>query len=264
MTVTVLLVHPPLLGPAAWRPCAERLTAAGHRVILPDLRAALDPPAGWWDRAAATAVAGVRPAGVTSSGVESPGVDGSAVNGAGVEGAGVQGAGVGGPVVVVGHSGAGVLLPQVAARLAAVRSVVFVDALVPAETGASVPSARFRGFVAGLPVTDGRLPPWTTWWGPDVLAELVPDAALRAAIQAEERGLRPEFYDESVPVPASWPPPRVGYLQLSPGYDTDAADAATRGWAVRSLPGRHLDHATRPDEVVPLIAELAGLHQSSI
>lgn len=107
-------------------------------------------------------------------------------------------------------------------------------------------------------MTDGRLPPWSQWWGPDALAEQVPDPALRAAIEAEAPRLSRAFHAESVPVPVSWPPGRVGYLQLSPAYDADAAEAAARGWAVRTLPGKHLDLATRPAEVAAGIRALAG------
>ena len=216
-------MHPPLLGPAVWGPCAAELTAAGHRVAVPDLRAACDPPTGWPERAAAAATAGVT-----------------------------------GPVVVAGHSGAGVLLPLVADRLPVAPAVaVFVDALVPAEAGETAPSERFRSFLDGLPLTDGRLPPWTEWWPPEVMAGAVPDPALRAAIAAQAPRLRRDFYAEAVPVPPSWPPARVGYLQLSPAYDADAAEAAARGWPVRTRPGQHLDLATRPAEVAAEILALA-------
>ena len=52
---------------------------------------------------------------------------------------------------------------------------------------------------------------------------------------------------------------RVAYLHLSPAYDADAAEAAARGWPVRSIPGQHLDLATRPDMVAGEILALAGL-----
>ena len=226
--MTFLLVHPPLLGPAVWGPCAAELAAAGHRVTVPDLRAACDPPAGWPRRAADTAAADAVAAGIT------------------------------GPVTLAGHSGAGVLLPLVADLIDDVTAVVFVDALVPAADGPTEPSGRFRAFLDELPVTGGLLPRWSDWWGPGALAELVPDAGLRARIEAEQPRLARAFYAEAVPVPASWPPARVGYLQLSPAYDADAAEAAARGWPVRSLPGRHLDLATRPAEVAAEILALAG------
>lgn len=211
-----------------WRPCADRVAAAGHRVALPDLRDTLDPPERWWDRAAAAAVAGV---------------DGS--------------------VVVVAHSGAGVLLSLVTDQLADVQAAVFVDALLPAGAGDTAPSERFRSFLAGLPVTDGRLPPWSTWWGPTRWPSWSPTRCC-ARIEADQRGLPAAFYGRAVPVPASWPPERVGYLRLSPAYESDAAEAAARGWPVRTLPGGHLDLATRPEEVAALIIALAGLDRRAL
>lgn len=220
-----LLVHPPLLGPAVWGPCAAVLAAHGHRVTVPDLRPAVEHPDHWWTTAtdlAAQALAG-RPAG---------------------------------GVVVVGHSGAGVVLPLVARRVGAA-AVVFVDALVPAAGGAA-PSGRFREFLAGLPVEDGRLPPWSSWWGPDVLAGLLPDPDQRARLAADEPRLPLACYDHAVPVPAGWEPAAVGYLRLSGAYRDDAAEAARRGWPVRELDGTHLDLVTRPAEVAALVEDLAN------
>lgn len=216
---TLLLLHPPLLGPSVWAPCAAALTAAGHRAVVPDLRPALDPPSGWSDRAATLA----------SQSLTADTAD----------------------LVVVAHSGAGVVLPVVADRTGAT-AAVFVDALLPGNPA----SDRFRGFLAGLPVTDGRLPRWSDWWGPDAMAELVPDPDLRARIEADQPRLPLAFWDERVPVPVSWPPPRVGYLQLSPAYDTEAAGATDHGWPVRTLLGEHLDLATRPAGVAAEIITL--------
>jgi hypothetical protein len=215
----VLLLHPPLLGPAVWGPAADHLRSTGHRVAVPDLRPAVDPPAGWYDRAATLAAeslpAGTRP-------------------------------------VVAAHSGAGLLLPLVAGRVHAA-AAVFVDALLPGRPT----SDRFRDFLDGLPLQDGRLPRWSDWWDPADMAELVPDPVLRARIEADQPRLPRAFYDEQVPVPPTWPPPRVGYLQLSPGYDEDAQGARDQGWPVRTLPGLHLDLATRPADVAEEIVALA-------
>ncbi len=222
---TLLLLHPPLLGPSGWAPCAAALAAAGHHAVVPDLRPALDPPPGWYDRAATLAAHSLAAAGRATASAE---------------------------LVVVAHSGAGVVLPVVADRVGAT-AAVFVDALLPGSPA----SDRFRGFLAGLPVTGGRLPRWSDWWGPDAMAELVPDPDLRARIAADQPRLPLAFWDERVPVPVSWPPPRVGYLQLSSAYDTEAAGATDAGWPVRTLPGEHLDLATRPADVAAEIIALA-------
>jgi hypothetical protein len=204
-----LLVHPPLLGPAVWAPCAAELAAAGHRVAVPDLRPAVDPPAGWYARAADIAAAGTPP------------VD-----------------------VVVAHSGAGVLMPQVVDRLGA-GAAVFVDAVLPGNPT----SDRFREFLATLPVEDGLFPRWSDWWPAEALAEAVPDPDVRASILADQPRLSPAFYDEQVPVPASWPPPRVGYLRLSEAYGPEADEARRLGWTTCERDGGHLDNATRAAEV---------------
>ena len=269
-----VLLHPPLLGPAVWGPCAAVLAAGGDRVAVPDLRAAMDPPERWWERATdlaagspgAIGATGLRDtwaaeagaSGAAGSRAAEAGAAGSAGGGAAEAGAGgTIGVGGGAGPVVVAHSGAGVLLPLVATRLAAA-AAVFVDAVLP-PAGTATPSEDLREFLAGLPVVDGRLPPWSTWWGPDVMARLVPDPGLRHAIEADQRPLPVAFYDHSVPVPADWTPPRAGYLRLSPAYAEDAAEAAARGWPVRVLDGQHLDLATRPAEVAAGILALSGV-----
>ena len=224
MRSTYLLVHPPLLGPAVWEPVARVLAAAGHRALVPDLRAATDPPEDWWDRAADAAVA----------------------------------AAAGEHPVVVGHSGAGVLLPLVADRLAGVRAVVLVDAVLPARSGPTAPSAGLRACLDGLPTEDGLLPRWTRWWPAETVAGLLPDEAYRARLEEEQPRLARRFYDVAVPVPDGWPAARVGYLRLSPAYDDAAAEAADRGWPVDRVDGHHLTLVTDPAGVAGRIAALAG------
>ena len=258
-----LLLHPPLLGPAVWAPCAERLAAAGHRVTVPNLRPALDPPEHWYDRAADRAADSVTTlpaadptadqAGPTAIPTD-PAADPTAASTAdptalSTDPAADSGGGVD---VVVAHSGAGVLVPLVVDRLRAT-TAVFVDALLPGNPT----SDRFRGFLATLPVDAGFLPRWSDWWSPEQLAELVPDPELRARIVADESRLPVAFYDQRVPVPPSWPPPRAGYLALSPAYGNELAEARRLGWPTRELAGGHLDLATRPAEVAADILALA-------
>jgi predicted alpha/beta hydrolase family esterase len=71
--------------------------------------------------------------------------------------------GIARPVVLVGHSGAGPLLPSIAHALAAeVATLIFVDASVPPASGVAplVP----RGFLDQLRAisAEGVLPPWSS------------------------------------------------------------------------------------------------------
>jgi hypothetical protein len=216
MALDWLLVHPPLLGPAVLAPLAAELRRRGAVVAVPDLRAAVSEAAGWPERWVRSA------------------------------------AGVGAADAVLGFSGAGVTLPAVAAATRA-RRVVWVDALVPTRSGETAADEVIRELVAGR-TSDGRIADWTTWWGADVLDELLPDPALRAAIRAEGHRLPADFYDVAVPVPEEWPEAGARYVQLSASYDDAAAEARARGWPVAGdADGGHLDIATSPARVADLL-----------
>ena len=136
--------------------------------------------------------------------------------------------------------------------------MVWVDALLPARSGATEADAEIRARIAPL-VRDGRIADWTTWWGPDGMTELIPDAALRAAMRSEGHRLPADFYEIAVPVPSDWPEDGARYVQLSAAYDAAAAGARDRGWPVVGDPsGSHLDIATEPARVAELSTEVAG------
>jgi hypothetical protein len=211
-----LLVHPPLLGPAVLGPLADELGRRGHDAVVPDLRATVDTATGWperWREAAAAA----------------------------------------GPAdAVLGFSGAGLTLPAVSLSVGA-RRVVWVDALVPARSGATEADDDIRQRIAGM-VRGNRIPDWTTWWGADVFEDLLPDEALRAAVRAEGHELPADFYDVAVPVPGGWPEDGARYIHLSAAYDGAAAEARARGWAVVGAGnGAHLDVATAPGRVATVL-----------
>jgi hypothetical protein len=217
MAADWLLVHPPLLGPAVMEPLAGELEWRGATVVLPDLRAAVPEAAGWPERwVAAAAAAGA--------------ADG-----------------------VVGFSGAGVTLPAVAAAVGA-RRVVWVDALMPAESGVTVADDDIRARMTGM-ARHGRIPDWTTWRGPEALVDLVPHERRRLAIVAEGHELPADFYDVAVPVPETWPEGGARYVQLSAAYDDAAAEARRRGWpVVGGSEMAHLDVANHPILVADLLA----------
>ncbi len=212
MTVYVL-VHSPLVGPSTWRWVAQELESAGHRVEVPAVPAAVTTH-GW--AAFADAVAEQAAAGD----------------------------------VLVGHSGAGPLLPQIAGRCARPpRGMVFVDAAVPPAAGAvALMPDGLRAELRQL-ATDGVLPPWSDWFGPGVMPDLVPDEGQRAMVCAELPALPVAYFEDPVPVPDGWDDIPCGYVLLSDAYTADADEAESRGWPVVRRMGAHLDIVTRPHVV---------------
>ena len=219
-----ILVHSPVAGPGTWRWVAETLAARGHRVTVPAV-SAKEASLGW--EAFADSVA-------AQAGREDH-------------------------AVLVGHSGAGPLLPQIRARARwEPDALVFVDAAVPPEAGEAelVPS----GFLAELRgmARDGLLPAFSDWFGPGVMTDLIPDEGKRAIVCGELPRLPVSFLESRVPAPAGWASASCGYVQLSEPYTAEAAEAASRGWPVLQRPGAHLDMVTRPVLIADAILSVTG------
>ena len=215
-------MHSPATGPSTWRWVADELAARGPRVTVPAV-----PPAatalGW--------AAFVGAVGALSGGIDNP--------------------------VLVGHSGAGPLLPRIGTRIRA-RALVFVDADIPPESGETtlVPD-EFLEFLRGL-ASGGVLPPWSDWFGPESMRELIPDDLARRIVTAELAALPLSYFEAHVPVPAGWTSTRCGYVLLSEAYAEQGARAAASGWPVARLPGAHLDMVTRPAAIADAILSVAG------
>ena len=217
-----VLVHSPVTGPSTWRWVAAELAARGHQVVVPAV-----PPAatslGW-------------PAFVGSVAAL---------------------AGTGGQPIVAGHSGAGPLLPVIGARLGA-RRLVFVDADIPPESGSGhlVPE-DFLAELRRLAVR-GRLPPWSQWFGPEVMRELIPDDASREIVSAELPSISVSYFEDQVQVPSGWTATGCGYVLLSKVYAAQAARAEAAGWPVARFDGAHLDLVTRPRECAQAILSVSA------
>ncbi|MFM2077303.1 MAG: hypothetical protein RJA49_1193 [Actinomycetota bacterium] len=191
------------------RPLAEALSRRGWSPVVPDLRAAASTPAAFCAAAAS----------------EAPRVD-----------------------VVLGHSGAGFVLPALAALVGAGRTV-FIDAVLPDETTHFVPSNVFLAFVDSLPIEDGLLPPWHRWWPADTIVGLLPDEGTRSAVTDEIPSVPRAFYDAGMELPERWWTTSSAYLQLSPAYDDEMEHARRLGWPTIERSGRHLDLVVVADEV---------------
>src|SRR6478609_6627759 len=97
-------------------------------------------------------------------------------------------------VVLVVHSNAGLWAPLLASRLD-VQATVYVDAALAghgADTALAPP--RFLELLETLADPDGVLPPWTQWWADDDVRDLFPDAATRAAVEAEQPRLPLSYF----------------------------------------------------------------------
>ena len=107
--------------------------------------------------------------------------------------------------------------------------------------------------------SDGVLPPWSRWFGPDAMRELVPDERLRADIEAEMPRLPLAYFEATVPLPDDWANRRpYAYLLLSAsGYGEAAAEARARGWPVIEIDGvGHLAITTNPIPVADALLDL--------
>lgn len=154
------------------------------------------------------------------------------------------------PIVLVGHSGGGLLLPAIAAALAPeVAGFVFVDSGLPAITGSTelAPPPKLIAQLRSLAV-DGRLPRWSSWWDDEnAMAELVPDEGTRAELVRRMPSLPLSYFEKSVPSPAGWDRVPCGYVLLSAAYTDAEAEARARGWPVEEIAGaQHLHTVVAP------------------
>lgn len=223
--VTAVLVHSPFLGPASLRPLADALAALGHPAVLLDLRPSVVAP----------------PVHQVLLGAFADAMSEELLDG---------------PVVLIGHSGAGPLLPAFADSLEdAVAGLVFVDAGLPTPGRSwrdTVPTSLYAELRALS--REGQLPRWQRWFDPDPLEILVTDEALRAEIADEAPEVPIAFLKEERPE-VEWTGP-AGYVLLSEPYKADAASAQELGWPLRRLATHHLAPATNPEPVAQAILDV--------
>jgi pimeloyl-ACP methyl ester carboxylesterase len=222
-TATLLLVHSPLVGPSSWRPLGEVARGRGFDVIRPDLTGVADADAPQWQHL----------------------VDMSVRSAVGWS-----------DLVVVGHSGAGAVLPAIAKRLGdRLRALVFVDAVVPPAEGEHRTPQSLLGLIDDKAV-DGRLPKWLDWWPPEVVAELMPSSEHQAEIRADMPELNRSFYDDPIPMPPGWTTGPCAFLKLSTAYDDEYSHVSGLGWPRASIDGNHLSIFGDPAAVLDVIETL--------
>jgi hypothetical protein len=230
---SLVLLHSPLAGAGSWGRLPEVLRASGYPVAVPSVTADDSPPYAHRYIAAATLQL----------------TDADSMP----------------PLVLVGHSGAGPLLPQLAAAAGAggqrVGGYVFLDAGIP-RLGAdrlALLESEDPAYATGLRNrldAGGRFPEWSD---ADLTAE-VPDPGSRRELVASIRPRGLDYWTEPVPMPADWPDAPCGYAQLSPAYDASARQAGARGWPVWKLQLGHFAALAEPERVAgALLAVLEAM-----
>jgi len=206
-----VLIHSPLVGASTWQRVARELQADDLEVSVPAVHDTEGLDTAYWQQHA-TAVQQALSAVPTDR-----------------------------RLILVGHSGAGLLLPVIRQHLShPIAAYVCVDAGIP-QAGASrldliaTESADwFQSFHTFL-VAGGRFPDWRD----EDLVDEIPDEQMRASLLAELQPRALPFWTEPIPVFAGWPDAPCAYLQFSPAYDVPAAYAREQGWLYRHLPGGH-------------------------
>jgi pimeloyl-ACP methyl ester carboxylesterase len=221
-----VFVHSPLLGSMTWKLVVDELRQRQVAAIAPSLFAAPEPLVPYWQQhARAVAQAIVR---------EVPNE----------------------PVILVGHSGGGMLLPSIQQEMGrAVQGYIFTDAGLP-QNGRS----RFDLFDSPESVAqfrdaavNGLLTPWTS----DDLREVIPDTTIREQFVADMRPMPLVVYEEPIPVFAGWPDAPCGYLQFSTAYSDAAQHSRDLGWSQVNLEGEHFHMLVAPAQVAEKLLDLS-------
>lgn len=223
-----VLIHSPLVGPSTWQRVAHELQTEGLEVSVPALHDTEGSGLAYWQQHATAMpqALGTVPADR--------------------------------PLILVGHSGAGPLLPVIRQQLAhSIAAYVFVDAGIP-QSGASrldlianESSDWVQSFHTFLR-EGGRFPDWRD----EDLADGIPDQQLRRSLLAELQPRALPFWNEPIPVFEGWPDASCAYLQFSPAYNVPAAYAREQGWLYRHMAGGHFLLLTDPKAVAQALVSM--------
>jgi hypothetical protein len=167
-----------------------------------------------------------------------------------------------GPVVLVGHSGAGPLLAALGYALRAAHRPVAAYAFLDAGLPRAAEASRLDAWAAEDPTgaaevrahleAGGRFPTWS----PDDLADTVPDPEDRRTVVASLRPRGHEYWTEPLPAPVDWPDAPCAYLRTSAAYDVALREARLRGWPTDSLELGHFPGFTDPQATARALLDL--------
>ncbi len=225
---TFVLVHSPLVGPYTWEPVAHELRRAGHTVTVPHLTNDPHSPLSYIDQHKNAILSSYQ----TQVGREA--------------------------AILVGHSGAGALLPYAGAALPKLNCYIFVDADLPRDNASRLD--RLAPKDAKLfrhRAKKGYIP--TPFWADEVLKTAIPDDEARGRFESELQPVPLKVYKEPIPVPRHWPDAPCAYLRFasSATYEEASRTAHKNGWPYAELPGYHFQMLVDPRGVAEALVSLS-------
>ncbi len=228
-TDVFVLIHSPLVGPLTWSPVTEDLRRRGFEVVVPVLRD--DDSSGllYWRQHVASAAQAI---------ASLP--EGRAL-------------------VLVGHSGAGPLLPAIGEGCGRhVGAYLFVDAALPLDGQSRLDDMEaddpeFAQQLRQYLVAGSRFPDWSE----GDLRAILPDDRLRRDMVAELRPRPLAFFEERIPGFVAVPNAPCAYLRFSEPYARAVTRARQGGWTCRELDTGHFHMLVDPATVADALLELA-------
>ncbi|MGH7725592.1 MAG: alpha/beta fold hydrolase [Candidatus Eiseniibacteriota bacterium] len=228
---TWALIHSPLVGPSTWSRVAAELERLGLRALVPTLVDSEADGRAYWEQHVQSAVTAIDS---FSSGAS--------------------------PLILVGHSGAGPILPAIGNRLERPPAgYVFVDAGLPSHRTSRLEMLKSESrtwadeFEKHLEA-GGRFPNWSD----ADLRPLIPDEKLRDAVLTEMQPRGRDFFTESISVPEDWSTVPSGYIQFSDAYAVPAEHARRAGWPFIRLQAGHFHMLVDPAGVAGALVEISG------
>ncbi len=228
MDALYVLIHSPLCGPLTWSLVAGQLRQRRIEVIVPTLHDADESDEPYWRQQAGSVAAAL--AAIPADR----------------------------PLILIGHSGAGSLLPIIHRMTPhPVATYIFVDAGLPHggtsrldEMEATAPefAARFRAMLEA----GDRYPAWTD----ADLCPLIPDDRLRQGMIAELCPRSLPFWTEMFPPLLGWPDAPCAYLQCTTSYGASVAHAKREGWPFHAFDAGHFHMLVEPGAVADTLLAL--------
>lgn len=226
--VTFALIHSPLVGPSTWKLVASQLQKQNYQVIVPTLVDSGADTKTFWEQHAESAS--------------------ETINGATADGA----------CLLVGHSGAGPILPAIGERLRQPPDgYIFVDAGLPSDQVSRLDmmkcessqwADKFEGYLAA----GGRYPDWSN----TDLRSLIPDNDLRQQLLKEISARALSFFTEQISVPDSWVGTPCGYVQFTETYRVPANRAKEWKWPFIRFQAGHFHMLVEPIVVADALVQI--------